>query len=304
MKKAVSKDLSLYEKFDEADSSGIENSGLPIVFHRDKLFKGDRSAFRRHWHEKMEFLYFIKGRAIIYCNAEQIEAETGNMVVINSNELHEGEAITETAEYYCMIVDTSLFQGRKTDVLEAKYIKPIYHNCIVFDNKIENNPQIKACMESIVAEMGNKETGFELAIKAAFYQLMVILLRNHVRYVLTQNEYDKRMYALSRLNKVIEYMENNYRESITLDRLSSMANVSRYHFCRLFREITGKTMSEYLNSVRISQVEKLISEQNLSITEAALSCGYNDANYFSRVYKKYKKMAPSKMKGTGRIHNI
>ena len=87
MKKATSKDLSLYEKF-ETSNSGAYNSGLPIVFHKDTLAKGDKNAFSRHWHEKMEFLYFIQGQAKISCNAEQIEAKAGNMVVINSNELH------------------------------------------------------------------------------------------------------------------------------------------------------------------------------------------------------------------------
>ena len=302
MKKTVPNDFSLYENF-EAVNPGSGNTGLPIVFHRDLLVKGDKNSFTRHWHEKMEFLYFIKGRARVCCNAEQIEAKAGNMVVINSNELHEGEALTDTAEYYCMIVDTSLFQGSKAEELETKYIKPIYHNCIVFNNIIEYSPRIKACIENIVMEFENRATGYEFAIKAAFYQLMVILLRNHVRYVLTQNEYDKRMYALNRLNTVIEYIENNYRENITLENLSSMANVSRFHFCHLFREITGKTMIEYINSVRISQVEKLITEKNMSITEAALSCGYNDANYFSRVFKKHKKIAPSKLKEAKRVNH-
>ncbi|HEX2926811.1 MAG TPA: AraC family transcriptional regulator [Ruminiclostridium sp.] len=292
MKDFAARDLSLYEKFE------VSGSGLPIVFHKDRLYRDGEDSFSRHWHEKMEFLYFIKGNAVIGCNGEQINACAGNMVVINSNELHEGHALSEFVEYYCLIVDTSLFQDRKTDICEAKYIKPIYQNCIVFKNKIENDSSIKACIENIVREIDSKDTGFEIAVKAAFYQLMVILLRNHVKYVLTPNEYDKRMHTLNRLNTVLEYIENNYRENITLEKLSSMANLSRYHFCHLFRKTTGKTLSEYLNAVRIGQAEKLIMEGDTSITEAALSCGYNDANYFSRVYKKYKNIAPSKVKET------
>lgn len=291
MKDFLQRDFSLYEKFE------VPNSNLPILFHKDRLSReniGD--TFRRHWHEKMEFLYFTKGNAIISCNAEQINASEGNMVVINSNELHEGYAVSECAEYYCLIVDTALFQGYKTDICETKYIKPIYQNCIVFKNKIENDPGIKACIENIVNEIEGRDTGFEIAVKAAFYQLMVILLRKHVKHVLTPNEYDKRMYTLNRLNTVLEYIDSNYKENITLDKLSSIANLSRFHFCHLFKETTGKTLSEYLNAVRIGQAEKLIMEGNTSITEAALSCGYNDANYFSRVYKKHKNIAPSKVK--------
>jgi AraC-like DNA-binding protein/mannose-6-phosphate isomerase-like protein (cupin superfamily) len=287
LRKYAERDFSLYEKFE------VSTSDLPIVFHKDRLYRGG-PHFSRHWHEKMEFLYFTKGSAVIECNGEKIHAIEGNMVVINSNELHEGHALSETAEYYCMIVESSLFQGKNADICETKYIKPIYQNCIVFHNKIENDDKVSACIENIIREIEARDTGFEIAVKAAFYQLMVILLRNHVNFILTPNEYEKRMYTLNRLNTVLEYIESNYRENLSLDKLSSMANLSRYHFCRLFRETTGKTLSEYLNAVRIGQAEKLISDKNVSITEAALSCGYNDANYFSRVYKKYKKLAPSK----------
>lgn len=208
------KDLSLYEKFE------VPNSKLPIVFHQDHFYKvPGKEGFGRHWHEKMEFLFFTKGNAIISCNGEQINASAGNMVVINSNELHEGQAVSDFVEYYCLILDTTLFQGKIADVCETKYIKPIYQNCIVFENKVENNPGIKACIENIATELENKETGFEIAVKAASYQLMVILLRNHVKYVLTLNEYDKRMHTLNRLNAVLEYIEDNYRESLTLDKL-------------------------------------------------------------------------------------
>lgn len=289
----MSKDYTLYEKMETPAQD------LPVVFHRDCFnMKKGMYTFGKHWHEKIEFLYFIKGEACIICNNENIYAKAGDLVVVNSSELHEGYARSEVVEYYCLIVDTSLFQSRNIDICETKYIKPIYQNYIVFKNKIENDNAVRACIKNIVREFETKSMGFEIAVKAAIYQLLTILLRNHAKSVLTPREYDRRLYDLERFNRVIAFIDEHYHENITIDMLSDMVNLSRFRFCHLFKEITGKTLSEYVNGVRMDKAEKMLQSTGMNISEIALCCGYDDANYFSRVFKKYKHTAPSQvMKG-------
>jgi len=149
------------------------------------------------------------------------------------------------------------------------------------------------CVEHIIKEYQSKDIGREIAIKAYIYQLMVILLRGHVKHMLTPREYGIRKKRLERFNKILKFIDENYHEDITIDKLCSMANLSKYRFCHLFKEITGKPFSEYLNMVRINKAEEMLHETDMNVTEIALSCGYNDANYFSRVFKKYRKKAPS-----------
>jgi len=287
----MTRDYTLYEKVE------IPSYDLPIIFHKFNLYRDSKMEckFYRHWHEKIEFLYFTKGEAIIGCGAQRIFAKVGDLIVINSNELHEGHALTEVVEYYCIIIDTSLFESRNIDICETKYIKPIYQNNILFENKIENDESVRICVENIIKEYESKDIGREVAIKAYIYQLIVILLRGHVKHMLTSREYDNRKKRLERFNKILKFIDEHFHEEITIDKLCSMANLSKYRFCHLFKEITGKSFSEYLNMVRINKAEELLHETDMNVTEIALSCGYNDANYFSRVFKKYRKQAPSKL---------
>ena len=79
----------------------LYSGDLPIIFHKDYLgTEKGFSQFRLHWHEKIEFLYFLKGKAVISCGNKEIEAGRGDLVVINSNELHSGRVCGHACEYY------------------------------------------------------------------------------------------------------------------------------------------------------------------------------------------------------------
>ena len=281
-------DCLLYEKMDMMDQN------LPIIFHHYNLTKKDTDiCFSCHWHEKIELLYFIKGEVLIKCNLLEMQAKEGDLIVVNSNELHQGYFISKSVEYFCIIFDTSLLQSRNIDTCEVKYISPISKNHILFRNKIEKNKQVTKLIREFVNEYETKKIGYEMAVKATLYQLLVILLRNHIQLTLTTKEYDSRMRNLKRFNCVFEYIEKNYGEKITIDQLCSMVNISRFHFCRVFKSITEKTPLEYLNQLRINKSYHLLKNGDVNITEAAMACGFDDMNYFSRMFKKYRKESPS-----------
>jgi len=284
----MSKDYLLHENMDMMDQN------LPIIFHKDTLLsKKTHDHFNCHWHETIELLYFTKGEALIKCNSLEILAKKGDLVVVNSNELHQGNCVSQLAEYSCIILDTSLFQSRHVDTCETKYINPISQNRILFKNKIENNKEVAGYIHEFVKEYDAKEIGYEMAVKATLFQLLVFLLRNHVQLVLTPKEYDSRMKNLKRFNSILEYIENNYNSKITIDQLCSMAHISRFYFCRVFKSITNKSLGEYLNQLRINKAEAFLKNGDANITEAAMSCGFDDINYFSRLFKKYKNVTPS-----------
>lgn len=277
-----------YEKIDKLALD------FPILYHYDLLRK--ETKFRKHWHEKMEFLYFIRGQGAVICNTKRIPVSSGVLVVINSNEMHCVESISEKLEYFCIIIDNLLFKSLHTDICETKYIDPIYQNLIIFKNRVENDEKVLECINNIVDELNMKDTGFELSVKSYIFRLFVLLLRNHVETTLTPREYDARVNNLNTINNTLQYIEKNYDKSVTLDQLSEMAGLSKYYFLRLFKKITGKSLIDYINFIRVNKAAEMLKKTDKNITEVAFSCGFNDANYFSRVFKKYKGKPPSEIK--------
>lgn len=100
-----------------------------------------------------------------------------------------------------------------------------------------------------------------------------------------------------RMRDVVEYTMNNYQNNISLDNISEIANMTKNAFCKYFKKRTNKTYVQFLNELRIEQATKLLqTNYDLSITEIAELCGFNNMSNFNRQFKAIKKTSPSKIK--------
>lgn len=283
----LSKDYSLHEEMPMPDPN------FPIKLAQNSFHQKNAIIFPTHWHEQLEFLYFLQGEALIECNSKPIHVKSGDLIIVNSNDLHQGKSLSEELSYYCIISDTILLKSHFTDICETKYIGPLDKNHLVFQNKIEHDEQIRSCIAILIEEFTRKETGFELAIKSALYRLLVLLIRNHTDSILSTAEYAQKIKNLKRFTPVLQYIESHYADKITLDVLCSLANMSRFHFCRAFKQLTHMTPNTYVNQIRIHHAEHMLRNTDMNVTEVGMATGFNNINYFSRLFKEYKKMSPS-----------
>lgn len=90
------------------------------------------------------------------------------------------------------------------------------------------------------------------------------------------------------LKQVLEFIEKNYANPITLQELSASVSMSPKYFCRFFSEMTHQTPVDYLNRQRIEEACLQLAATDDSITEIAYRNGFNDLSYFIRTFKKYK----------------
>lgn len=98
------------------------------------------------------------------------------------------------------------------------------------------------------------------------------------------------------IQKVKAYVEEHYAEELTLDDMADMIGYSTYYFMKLIKEYMGMSFGDFLTSVRMNNAKKLLISTNMSISEVGYSVGYNDANYFARVFKRQEKVTPSEYK--------
>ncbi|WP_396334365.1 helix-turn-helix domain-containing protein [Clostridium sp. 19966] len=76
--------------------------------------------------------------------------------------------------------------------------------------------------------------------------------------------------------------------------LANCVSFSPHHFCRTFKQITRKTTTDYINTVRLDKATRYLKQGNLNITEIAMKCGFDDINYFSRLFRKHYDITPTK----------
>ena len=103
------------------------------------------------------------------------------------------------------------------------------------------------------------------------------------------------------INDALLYMDKNYREDITLQRLSDITGVSKQYFCKIFKEKMGMRPLEYLTKKRISEAKVMLYDCDKSVSEIGKSVGYNDPTYFGVVFKKCEGVSPSRYRRSREI---
>lgn len=93
--------------------------------------------------------------------------------------------------------------------------------------------------------------------------------------------------------RVREFIEQNLHEPVSLDTLAAVANVSRFHFARVFRESTGVSAMVYLEQVRIARAQALIRTGRLPLAQIASQVGFVDQSYFTKRFRLATGMTPA-----------
>jgi AraC family transcriptional regulator len=107
----------------------------------------------------------------------------------------------------------------------------------------------------------------------------------------------------SRINKAIDYVNDNLNKPISLEELASVACFSPFHFHRIFVAVTGETVNNFTNRIRNEKAARLLKFSKKSIADIAIECGFSSASTLSRLFKQYFEISPSGYRKSGQIKN-
>ena len=89
-------------------------------------------------------------------------------------------------------------------------------------------------------------------------------------------------------------IRDGYYRKFTIEMLADACNISKFHFCRIFKTVMGMSAIRYLNFYRLRIADTLLKSSDKQIGEIAAACGFDDAGYFARIYKAQYGKKPSK----------
>ena len=247
---------------------------------------------RLHWHQNIEICQVLSETSLIYVDGERIEAKQGDIVVMSEFAVHSySRLLSESVVRFCQFpVDILLNSGVmvlpiKTHIKksEIKEIPELEHkiNCIFDFMKNE---------ESCVLSSDNP---FFLHISAALYFLLMQNFPSDDNK--TAHKSERREFY-----EIVDYINNNFTADVTVERLSKKFCVSRGKLSAVFKKFSDTTVNEYVNNLRVNNVNKLI-ENGYIITEAALESGFSSIRNFNVVYQKVMGMTPSEYKNKSKL---
>lgn len=119
----------------------------------------------------------------------------------------------------------------------------------------------------------------------------------------TRKKYLREEY-ISRINRVIDYIEKNIDKDLSLEKLAEVAYFSRFHFHRIFRAMVGETLNQFIQRVRVEKAASLlISNPKKSITEIAFDCGFSGSATFARAFRETFHMSASTWRSEGYLQD-
>lgn len=256
----------------------MRDSALPLYFHEDRFKAGYRIL--THWHENPELLCFTQGRGTVVLDGVPVEAETGNIICINSGSLHQVIAAEDIA-YYCLIIDKSFCQRCGVPIGKVRLQTRI------------NDAVLREYYKQLVCELEAQSPCYQAVVQANCLLLLARLYRNYPDCSPQQSAAGLQSSQLTMVRNAIQFLNQSYQRSLTIDEICREVGSSKFHFCRVFRAVTGKTVIDHLNFLRCEKAQYLLSTGACNVQEAAERCGFSSSSYFSVVYKRQIGEVPS-----------
>ncbi len=255
-----------------------------------------------HWQYYIEILYCLEGKVKVLLGGESYNFTVGDMVLINSREVHSVSADEEgEVRYIVLKFDPEVLYTTSKTIFESKYVLPFTmtkstHQKLFTRHELKDT-SIPALLQEILHEYRQKSYGFELAIRTHICRIFLWILRSWKEKGLDLNiDYALKESDIQRLQKVFDYLDENYQNDITVKSVSRLCSMSYSYFSKYFKAAIGKTFTEYVNYVRITEAEKLLHTTDLNITEIAQKTGFSTSSYFIQQFRHYKNISPKQFR--------
>lgn len=241
---------------------------------------------RWHYHPEVEILFIRAGNGRFIIGDSIADFEEGDIFILGSNLPH----LFKYNE-----IDEQIFSDAYVLHLPLPFIQ----------NTLWNLPEIKELKSlldrsnrGILVKLpqSDKQTNLFERLNASIGIDRLILLIEILKKT-AQNQDNKTLCSLgyahtyddtdsARLDNIYRFVLDNFQQSINLEEISGIANLSSNSFCRYFKSKTNKTFSNFLTEIRIGHACKLLMEKDLSISQVCYESGYNNISNFNRHFKR------------------
>lgn len=242
--------------------------------------------------DTLQFFYMEKGEGTLYCGKRYLRLSDGDFALINSNEYHSCEIHSPSAVYKVIKIDLERLAFYCPMEGIAKCIRDLRHNHVLLTPDFKD-AEICAALKQIMELWESRTENCQVKMMSLLLDVIYRLFDKHIGKSFTERDAAQLGMTWNKLQEVREYLDNNYESRISLEQMAEFAGMSKGYFCTKFKQNTGKSFVDYLNLLRIEKATVALSSSDLSIIDISLSVGFEDVNYFCRVFRRYMGISPS-----------
>lgn len=242
----------------------------PVHYHRS-VYSED-TAIRLHYHESLEINLMIGSAGTAYVEGRSLDLRKTGLLVLPPRTVHSYRIKGNGGQIRVWHLGADCFQ-----LLNREELKSLFA-------RFQGALSLRKVDGGLVESLDTLEKG-TLLEKSAAVLLLMERLKGHVHQRIEARD--------DFLHDVLRYAEERFRERVSLDEAASRAHLSRYHFCRKFKERSGSTYSSYLNNLRL-EFSLTLLDGGFSVEQAALESGFEDPSYYIRRFKDFYGITPGR----------
>lgn len=243
------------------------NKDFKLIYYRHNFYKKAPSMQNSNI-LFYELTFVISGELKYYCQGDEIILKSGDAVFIKPGSDRKRDLSADNVNYVSF---NFIYKGQFDNLPQ------VIRNC--FSGDI--NLLIAACDEIHSRSLSGREDGISYVLFAILHQL-----NNNIAVVNSD----------PLCQKIKEYLRKNLAQKITLKDIGDLTFFSPFYCDTLFRKETGKSIIDYLIDERVAEARRLLVENSLTLYAIAQAVGFNDYNYFSRMFKKRSGYTPTQYK--------
>lgn len=239
-----------------------------------------------HFHDVYEFYYLLHGKINYIVQGETFTLEPGDIILIPPYATHKTQPDGKEAHQRILF---TIPKNMLQEIFEKSNFKNISCDSIIFfhpTNSQQNNfrKYVNLLCENYYLHKNDNEYLTKCLLSLVFFQLDN--MGNDVAALDLNKNFPSSLY------KIINYIEVNYQDNISLKDLSEMVFLTEEYICSLFKKHLDISFKEFLIQTRINVAKKLLSTTNLSSKQIAFKCGFTSSNHFCKVFKKEVELSP------------
>ncbi|MFV0519482.1 MAG: helix-turn-helix domain-containing protein [Lachnospirales bacterium] len=280
--------LDILSDLSERIPYNIKNFPFFCGYGSIKNFKSFEVA--NHWHQDIEFTVILEGSMTYTVNGTAFIVNKGQGLFINSKRLHSHCSSSHLDCHYLVITINPLVLGVIFEPISSYFNSTFGTNCddfIVLTGEFSWHKSMIKMFFDINAEFSlNKHNYFKLI---SYATKLSSDISEHITY---NNNNSKDNIELLRIWKMTGFIHENYDKDITLIEIAKSGDICRSQCYEIFNTVLKQTPNIYLTNYRIQKSCELLRNTTLSISEVAISCGFNNSSYFTQVFRKITTHTP------------
>ncbi len=238
-------------------------------------------------------LFIGKNKIIHFSEVENYNCKLGNFLKKYEHELYNAIIKNESGISECI---GKIFSDLKTQNIKPEHIRSLSFELLTFCNKL-----IKEYHLGYETVFGCEYLPYELVLRLEtltdiqeWFICVYLRISRQISSIEKPVNFEN---FRPEIKRALEYIENNFTSSITLQEISDYCNLSRIYFSQLFKKETGENYIDYLMKYRIKKAKWLLKNSQLKVYEIGLECGLGNYRYFTRLFKDITGVSPIEFRG-------